>query len=239
MPTRYLKSGICDSERINALSDAAECMFYRLLVNVDDFGRMDARPALVKARCFPVKDSVTAKTCEKLLAELSAVGLVHLYAVEGKPYLQVQKWDSVPRASKSKCPAPPDDCIQVYADAKQPHTNLPVTGTVTGTDVCAELASDSTPPAPTPVALLPLVDGSEHGVTATEVAEWSAAFPGVDVAQELRQMRAWLLANPTRRKTQRGVRAFAVKWLGREQDRGGIRPNKPAAGDDDWRSRVI
>ena len=49
MPTRYLKPGIRDSERIEAIaSPDAEILFYRLLVSVDDFGRTDARPLMVK-----------------------------------------------------------------------------------------------------------------------------------------------------------------------------------------------
>ena len=36
-----------------------------------------------------------------------------------------------------------------------------------------------------------------------------------------RKMRAWSLANPNQRKTARGVNAFIVRWLSREQDKGG------------------
>jgi uncharacterized protein YdaU (DUF1376 family) len=76
------------------------------------------------------------------------------------------------------------------------------------------------------VILLPLNDGSEHPVTQTQVDEWERTYPIVDVMQELREMRAWLDANPSRRKTKRGIRGFIVKWLGREQDRG---PRAPTA----------
>jgi hypothetical protein len=136
MPTRYLKHGICDSESMNALSSSAEVMFYRLLVNVDDFGRIDARPLVLKAKCFPIKEVVTPSAIGKMLAELVANGLVLAYEAKGNRYLQMLKWDNVPRAKESKCPPPPEsayDCMQVYADEKQSHTNLPVTVTVTGT----------------------------------------------------------------------------------------------------------
>ena len=33
MPTRYLKPGICDSDRLDKCSPLAETLFYRLLVN--------------------------------------------------------------------------------------------------------------------------------------------------------------------------------------------------------------
>ena len=46
-------------------------------------------------------------------------------------------------------------------------------------------------------------------------------YPAVDVLQQLRQMRAWLVANPAKRKTKQGINAFVVRWLSKEQDRGG------------------
>lgn len=150
MPTRYLRPGIRDSELIDQLSPMAETLFYRLIVTVDDFGRADARPAMLKAFCYPVKADVTAQHCEALLAELAAVGLVDVYVVDGKPYLQLRKWDNAPRAKASKFPAPADgcaqvhtsaeqhqsttqhSCTQVHTDARNPRTDLPVTET--GTD---------------------------------------------------------------------------------------------------------
>jgi hypothetical protein len=92
------------------------------------------------------------------------------------------------------------------------------------------LAEPELLPTPTPVVSLPLNDGSEYGVIATQVAEWSAAYPNVDVPQQLRNMRQWCLAKPKRRKTQRGVLAFVVGWLAREQDRGPPRENRSAEG---------
>jgi hypothetical protein len=65
---------------------------------------------------------------------------------------------------------------------------------------------------------IPLNDGSEWAVTTRTLAEWVQSFPAVDVEQELREMRAWAMANPTKRKTSRGVAAFIVRWLGKAQD---------------------
>lgn len=70
-----------------------------------------------------------------------------------------------------------------------------------------------------PVIGLPLNDGSEHPVTPEDVAEYSRLYPAVDVMQQLRNMRGWILANPSRRKTKRGIKAFISTWLAKEQDR--------------------
>jgi hypothetical protein len=60
---------------------------------------------------------------------LQQAGLIILYQADGKEYLQLTKWDNVPRAKVSKCPDVPTD---VYSCIQNP-TNLPVTVTVTGT----------------------------------------------------------------------------------------------------------
>lgn len=131
MPTRYLKPGICDSDTIDKCSPLAECLFYRLLVNVDDYGRLDARPAVVRSKCFPLKDTFTNKFTEELLQELHSVGLIILYEIDACMFLQLSKWDNVPRSKESKYPAPVDG---VRANVCNQRTVLPVTETVTGTE---------------------------------------------------------------------------------------------------------
>lgn len=88
--------------------------------------------------------------------------------------------------------------------------------------VCPESSSEP------PVITLPLNDGSEYPITESDVEGWNASYPAVDVMQQLRNMREWLLSNPTRKKTKTGIRRFITTWLAREQDRGGTR-GQPAA----------
>lgn len=75
------------------------------------------------------------------------------------------------------------------------------------------------PTSPT-VAEIVLNDKSKAKITQAEVDEWKKLYPAVDVLQELRKMTAWCEANPTKRKTKRGIKAFIVNWLNREQDKG-------------------
>ena len=109
MPTRYLKPGICDSESIDKCSALAETLFYRLLVNVDDYGRLDARPAVVRAKCFPLKEDITNAQTQEMLDDLHINGLILLYQVGGASFIQINKWDNVPRAQTSKYPAPSNE----------------------------------------------------------------------------------------------------------------------------------
>lgn len=124
MPNRILKESICTSETISELSWFEEVLFYRLIVSADDFGRYDARPAIIKGRLFPLA-GVTVKQIADALNKLASVGIVALYEVGGHGYLQITTWSrhQSPRAKKSKYPAPPDDlqesahtCMQLQAD---------------------------------------------------------------------------------------------------------------------------
>lgn len=68
------------------------------------------------------------------------------------------------------------------------------------------------------VILLPLNDNSEYPVMQKAINEWKPLYPAVDVLQELRKMRGWLLGSPKRRKTAGGVGKFINAWLARAQD---------------------
>ncbi|MBC7218222.1 MAG: hypothetical protein H5U36_08840 [Candidatus Caldatribacterium sp.] len=111
MPNRILKESICTSATIDALSPEEEVFFYRLLVNCDDFGRMDARPQILLARCFPLKIGIfTLSQIEGWLHSLERAGLIRLYEVDGMPYLEVVTWEKHQRVrnKKPRYPAPPE-----------------------------------------------------------------------------------------------------------------------------------
>ena len=87
-------------------------------------------------------------------------------------------------------------------------------------DICAEPETVSTQH----VILLPLNDGSDYGVTAEMVSEFTELYPAVDVMQELRNMRGWLLNNPRNRKTRSGICRFINAWLSKAQNKPMTRP---------------
>ena len=111
MPNRILKESIRFSETIEELTPEEEVFFYRLLTCCDDYGRFDGRPAIILAACFPLKlRSITEKHIMQWLDKLSTVGLLWIYEVDGKRYLQVTTWDKHQqvRAKRSKYPQPPE-----------------------------------------------------------------------------------------------------------------------------------
>ena len=81
-----------------------------------------------------------------------------------------------------------------------------------------------------PVISLPLNDGSFYPISQEQCHEWAGLYPAVDVIQQLRGMVGWLNANPSRRKTKRGINAFVNRWLSKEQDRGGSKTSTAKGG---------
>lgn len=84
-------------------------------------------------------------------------------------------------------------------------------------------ADDSAAPealAPAVIALPTNRAGFEVGFTQTQIDQYTETFPAVDVAQQFREMRQWLIDNRERRKTASGMGKFVNTWLGREQDKG-------------------
>jgi len=127
LPNRIIKESICTSDSIDQLSAFHETVFYRLIVNCDDYGRCDARPKILASKLFPLKD-IRANQMEDALRALTSAELVTLYEVGGKPFLQMNTWDrhQTVRAKKSKYPAPDgqlqtsaSNCKQLQADASK------------------------------------------------------------------------------------------------------------------------
>ena len=129
MPNRILRDGIIQSERVDQLCWSAEVFYRRLHSVVDDYGRFYARPSLLRAACYPLKlDRVSDADIGKWLTECVTAGLVSVYQVSGKEYLEVQDFRQQIRAKQSKYPSKNDalmssECVadakQMPADAKQ------------------------------------------------------------------------------------------------------------------------
>ena len=133
MPNRIIKESICTSDSVDQLTWFEECLFYRLIVNCDDFGRYDGRPAIIKNRLFPLKEEeLTVDEVTEAISHLEEADLVLIYYVGGKPYLQLRTWGNHQniRAKKSKYPSPDEvNCEQLNTSeniCKQMYANVPV-----------------------------------------------------------------------------------------------------------------
>jgi hypothetical protein len=217
MPNRIVRDAILSSERVASLGWAEEVLFRRLMSIVDDYGRHEANPKLVRSKCYPMQtDEVTVDLVCKWLRACQKAGLILLYQSGGKEYLELVNFGQQIRAA-SKCPAPDSNCSQVQTDA---HLGVAVSEVVS----VAEVVKDSCPvpqaaaePEPS-VIVFPLNTGVEWGFSEDRFHEYRGLYPQVDVMAELRKMRGWFIANPAKRKTKTGILRFINSWLSKAQD---------------------
>ena len=145
MPNRIIKESICTSDTIDQLSPEEEIFFYRLIVNCDDYGRMDARPQILRAKCFPLRlDQVDDCKVVDWLYKLEEVGLVQIYEVDSRKYIQIATWNDHQqiRAKKSKYPAPDDSLKSSDINCDQMRANVPV---IQSNPIQSESESESNP----------------------------------------------------------------------------------------------
>ena len=207
---RMLKETIRTSKTVNSLSDFQFRVWAYLITYVDDFGRGSADPELLKGIVFPRRKGITEAQLENALTVLANTGMITLYEVDGESYFYFPKWGEHQRIRNkwSKFPEPP----QSAANRGESHIEVEV-----------EVEDISSCPEPKIVSVLelPLNDGTDYPVEQDFVDQMQQLYPSVDVMQELRSMKAWCIANPSKRKTKNGVKRFINSWLAKEQDKGG------------------
>lgn len=124
MPSRILKESITTNEQIDMLDPFEETFFYRLIVKTDDYGRYDGRPKILRAALFPLKE-VSLDDISNALKALERVGLIRVYVVEDRPYIELTGWErnQTIRAKKSRYPGCDDSCMQENTCAEELNTD--------------------------------------------------------------------------------------------------------------------
>jgi hypothetical protein len=225
LPNRVIKESIRTSKSVNSMTDLQFRLWTYLITYVDDYGRGSADPEILKGFVFPRRKGMTEQTIAKTLAELATAGSIILYQVDGESYLCFPNWErhQTIRNKRSKFPEPPDivgDCEHLQTNENKCLRNPIQSESISE----SESESECTAPDEADAVLsLPLNDGTDYPVYESDIAEWEALYPAVDISQELRNMRGWCLDNPKKRKTKAGIRRFIGGWLAREQNRGGNR----------------
>lgn len=104
---RTIKPEFWTDEKVVTLSAFARLVFIGLWNFVDDYGRAACSPVRLKMQILPADNA----DLRQLLAEISGAGLITLYSVDGKDFLQVNgfaKHQKVDTRIASKHPAPPN-----------------------------------------------------------------------------------------------------------------------------------
>lgn len=70
-----------------------------------------------------------------------------------------------------------------------------------------------------------LKNGEHYEPTDEDIVSWQRAYQNIDIHQELDAMACWCEANPSKRKTPKGIKRFVNAWLSRADKTGGSPPS--------------
>jgi len=228
VPNRILRPGILTSERVNALKPHAELFYRRLMSVVDDFGRYSAHPQILRAHCYPLRiDEVREADISRFLTEVQDAGLIALYAVDGRNYLEMKDFRQQMRAEKS---AYPSSALGVssggVADDKRVIADAHLVGDVVeGGDEDEKIGKQAKPARP------------KHSLSDDDFLaslRENPAYDHVDLKIEMAKMDVWL-QTPSGKRRKGKTRAFILNWLNRierpikAQPRASQTPKQPPA----------
>lgn len=153
MPNRIVREAILSSEAMAKLKWDEEVFYRRLMSIVDDYGRYEGNPQLLRSKCYPLQtDDVQIADIAQWLSACQKAGLLTRYAQNGKSYLEICKFGQQLR-SASKCPDPEESDISCYQMISDAHLGVSVSVVVSDIPVANATGSgidDS----------LPAVDGT-------------------------------------------------------------------------------
>jgi hypothetical protein len=208
MPNRIIREGILTSERFENLTWAEEVFYRRIMSVVDDYGRYYAKPALLRAACYPLLlQKVSDSDIEKWLTACVNSALVRVYpAKDGKRYLEVNDFRQQVRSNASKFPAYDEQMHSTcVADATHMKSFAHLDGDVSVVVDEGAIALNGQSAAIAPKNSKKKLPDEEW------LSEIKANYSHVNLDVELGKIDAWLSVNPGRQKT----RKFVLNWLNR------------------------
>jgi hypothetical protein len=244
--TRAIKPQFFQNEFLAECEPMARLLFIGLWTLADRDGRLELRPARIKAQLFPYEN------CDvpALLGQLADRGFVLAYEVNGVKVLEIPKFSEHQRCHPDERsePLPAREDGQAVNFSGEPGNPAREPGNFPASCAFYLLPSSSYPttsnplsaptkPAPRsrskpPDSLRWSATSGWEGITAADHADWSQAYPAADVKVELAKAHQWLLANPRKATKSNWRRWLTTTWLTRCQDRGGThreaaRPGAP------------
>lgn len=234
MPNRVIWEKRLTSRNFNLLSDGAEVCFTRILSRVDDHGRCEVDPQVLKGLCYPLKDKLKPKKIASHLAELVSTLMICLWIEDGRLYGVFRKWEEnnphycvtlegKPTRHRAKCPAPPEDLDGATPEAIQYISTVYCIDFAKFCQVLPELLYPYPYPKPKP--------GKKKASTSEEnqkdyekrvdeyydnldpgyISDLKKAHPKKNIQEELAQAKVWLKSNPHKKQLKR----FTTNWMGR------------------------
>lgn len=240
--TRQIKPEFFIDDELAKISRDARFLFIGLWTIADREGRLEDRPAKIKAQLFPYDKDITYQKVDAMLSELSeTVDIDHKYiiryVINNHKYIQIRTFSKHQRCHIRELASTIPGYTQEGAEIIS--TNLGTTQAMPSTNLgdaehqprCPASTSTSNTASTSTYGIrnvsaeqfteLPCTGPSKiFKVEKSYIEEMKPLYPGVDIEKETLLAKAWLINNPTHQKTYRGMKSFLGRWYARSQNKG-------------------
>ena len=233
---RTIKPIMWASEKLGKLSILARLTFVGMISLADDAGRGRGAIPFLRGNIHPYAPDVTDESLGMAVVELHKSGILVFYEVLGCRYYAIMGWQhqKIDHPSPSEIPPPPASEPELFGEHSR--TIREDSRTIReeplldrkGREGIGEEGRTALAPSPDEsgpaLMMFPCVGAKKiWNLTQSFVDMIRVDFPNLDVLAEIKKSHAWVVANPGKRKTHRGMPAFLVRWMTRVTDRGGSR----------------
>ena len=232
--TRSIKPSFFKNEYLAECEPMARLLFVGLWTLADSQGRMEFRPLRIKAELFPYDN------CDilGLLKQLADRGFVRAYESGDVKVLEIPTFGEHQRChpdERDEGLPPPDESAETIVFPEQnakpgnptlepgnppascafnPLILLPSSSAAPSTPQRRRCSKPADP-------LRWSAESGWEGITDSDRAEWSQAYPAADLPVELAKANQWLKANPKKARKSNWRRWLTTVWLSKCQDKGG------------------
>ena len=207
---RMIDKSIRKSKKLRALkSDKHRLLYFMIYPHVDVEGRFSADPEEIKIECVPFLP-YTKQQIGLAIIDLDDVGLINLYIINNKPYLEITRFsdfNKVRKDKESESSIPPysgnrTGVVQEYARISYINIKVKLSNIKEGKKEEKKIHFD--------------FNKAEFlNIAEKDLRTWKKAYPKIDIKIELNKMISWLIADPKRLKS--NYMRFINGWLSRTQ----------------------
>lgn len=142
------------------------------------------------------------------LKKLEKMGILTIKSTNKYSVISITKWDSHQQINQQLTSKKPATNQQLTTNKNVKNGN----NENNGNKSLVKLAN-----AVQPIGIL-LTNKDPFPIYQKDMELWKETYQAVNIGQELKKINAWLDANPTKRKTSKGMKRFINNWLSRAQD---------------------
>lgn len=226
---RMFSKEITNSEEFFEMPISTQCLYFHLSMNSDDDGFVQPNRIMRMTGVGKIDDLKVLKSKGFIIPIADKVIVIRHWKVNNtirkdrhtpSMYKKHLKYLEIDEDNVYNCGGLPDD----NQNGNQWYTQVRLGKDRLGKEskdknICTE--PSSVQEEKKSVIFFSCIKDNIYHVHKEDIIEWENTYPAVDIMQELKCMKQWLLSNPTKKKTKKGMRRFITGWLGRKQDKGG------------------